>query len=415
MLSANRTPRPGVPRHLRAAPWLRPTPRAFPRLGLAVPRAVRRLGLALLILACVADAVAAQGRRGAAVAEDRIAPAHLQGVAAARTLLDSVIADNLIPGMSVAVGKGTEVLWSEGLGLADLTHGVPVTPLTKFRVGSVSKPITAAAMGVLIEAGSLELDAPVQRYVPTFPQKRWTVTTRQLAGHLGGIRHYRGSENLSSGHYPTVLSGLAIFEDDSLIAEPGTLYSYSSYGWNLISAVVEGASGEPFLPYMDRTVFEPLGMRHTVAGHTDSIIPHRTRFYVRGRNDDGRVVNAPYVDNSYKWAGGGFLSTPEDLLVFAAAHLDGAGFLADETLDLLFTSQRLRDGEETGYGIGWRTATNEHGERVVSHTGGSVGGTTVLTLNRDTGLIVAIVANLSSARLGTGLAGRIEALFRRHD
>ena len=381
------------------------------------PVSLRRLGLpslaVLLVLAGTHADASAQGRRGAAVAEGAVASARVEAVVAARALLDSVIAAGSIPGLSVAVGRGGEVLWSEGFGFADLTHGVPVTPLTKFRVGSVSKPIAAAAMGVLLEAGALDLDAPVQRYVPSFPEKRWTVTTRQLAGHLGGVRHYRSAaENLSSERYPTVLSGLAIFQDDSLIAEPGTLYSYSSYGWNLISAVVEGASGEAFLPYMDRTVFEPLGMRHTVAGHTDSIIPHRTRFYVRTGADDGRVVNAPYVDNSYKWAGGGFLSTPEDLLIFAAAHIDDAGFLTDETLALFFTSQRLTSGEETGYGIGWRTSTNERGETVVSHTGGSVGGTTVLTLNRDTGLIVAIVANLSSAPLGTGLAGKVEALFR---
>ncbi len=369
------------------------------------------LALGLLLPAAGADAAAAQVGRGAAVAGDAVAAAHVEAVQEARALLDSVVAAGSIPGLSAAVGKGRDVLWSEGFGFADLTHGVLVTPLTKFRVGSVSKPITAAAMGLLMEAESLDLDAPVQRYVPSFPEKRWPVTTRQLAGHLGGVRHYRGNENLSAARYPTVLSGLAIFQDDSLIAEPGARYSYSSYGWNLISAVVEGASGEPFLPYMDRAVFRPLGMRHTVAGHTDSIIPHRTRFYVRA-GDDGPVVNAPFVDNSYKWAGGGFLSTPEDLVAFAAAHIDGSGFLTDETLAVLFTSQRLSSGEETGYGIGWRTATNEHGETVVSHTGGSVGGTTVLTLNRDTGTIVAIVANLSNAPLGTTLAERVEGLFR---
>jgi len=356
-----------------------------------------------------AGAAAAQVSRQEAVAGDGVAAADRYAVDAARVLLDSLIAAESIPGLSVAVGLGDRVVWSEGFGFADLEHGVPVTPLTKFRVGSVSKPFTAAALGVLIETGALDLDAPVQQYVPSFPEKRWTVTTRQLAGHIGGIRHYRGSENLSAAHYSSVLEGLAIFQDDSLIAEPGTRYSYSSYGWNLISAVAEGASGEPFLPYMNQTVFGPLGMRRTVADHTDSIIPHRTRFYAK--TPHGLVANAPHVDNSYKWAGGGFLSTPEDMVAFAAAHLDNAGFLSDQTLALLFASQELRSGEETGYGIGWRTAMNEHGEHVVSHTGGSVGGRTVLTLNRSSGRIVAITANLSSAPISTALAARIEAIF----
>ena len=316
---------------------------------------------------------------------------------------------NAIPGLSVAVGRDSEVIWSEGFGYSDLTHDVRVTPATKFRVGSVSKPITAAAIGVLLEEGALDLDAPVQTYVPSFPDKQWPVTTRLLAGHLGGIRHYEGDENFSSVRYPTVLSGLAIFQDDPLINEPGTEYSYSSYAWNLISAVIEGASGEAFLDYMDRVVFDPLAMEHTVAGHTDSIIPNRTRFYTL--SPTGEVLNAPYVDNSYKWAGGGFLSTPEDLLRFANGHLE-PGFLQAETLELLFASQRTRDGTETGYGLGWRSSTNSRGERIVSHGGGSVGGRTMLTMNRDNGLIVAIVANLSSAPMTGELAGRIEELFR---
>lgn len=334
---------------------------------------------------------------------------HAAAIEEARELLDSLMDAEAIPGLSVAIGRGTQLLWSEGFGFSDLTHNVMVTPLTRFRVGSVSKPMTAAALGVLVEAGALDLDAPVQDYVPSFPEKRWPVTTRQLAGHLGGVRHYRGMENFSRTRYPTVLSGLAIFADDSLINEPGTEFSYSSYAWNLISAIVEGASGEDFLEYMERVVFDPLGMDRTEADWNGPIIQDRTRFYVA--DSTGQVFNAPYVDNSYKWAGGGFLSTPEDMLVFANAHME-PGFLQAETLEMLFASQRLRDGTETGYGVGWRSVTNEHGDRIVSHTGGSVGGRTVLTLNRDTGLSVAIVANLSSAPIGNGLAGRIEEMFR---
>lgn len=338
-----------------------------------------------------------------------VSPEYAEAIDAARAVLDSLMEAQDIPGLSVAVGRGSEVIWSQGLGFSDLTHGVKVTPLTGFRIGSVSKPYTAAALAHLVEDGALDLDAPVRTYVPSWPAKRWPITTRQLAGHLAGVRHYRGMENFSAAPYPTVLSGLEIFQDDTLNTEPGTAYAYSSYGWNLISAVIEGASGEPFLDYMDAVVFEPLGMSNTTADWVRPIIPHRTRFYVRDE-DDG-VVNAPYVDNSYKWAGGGFISTPEDMLLFANAHF-APGYLEAETLEMLFAPQTLRDGTSTGYGVGWGSATNEHGEAIVSHTGGSVGGTTVMTLNRDNGLIVAIVANLSGARLGRGLAARIEELFR---
>lgn len=351
----------------------------------------------------------APGAPGGAAGVGVVAAAYEAAVDSARLLIDSLMAAEAIPGLSVAVGHRSDVVWSEGFGYSDLTHDVRVTPRTKFRVGSVSKPITAAALGVLLERGALDLDAPVQEYVPSFPSKRFPVTTRQLAGHLGGIRHYAGMENFSAVNYPDVLSGLVIFEDDPLINEPGTEFSYSSYAWNLISAVVEGASGEAFLAFMNREVFDMLGMGETTADRNRPIIPHRTRFYVR--DDEGQVVNAPYVDNSYKWAGGGFISTPEDLLTFANGHFE-PGYLQAETLELLFTSQTTRDGTETGYGVGWRSSTNAHGERIVSHGGGSVGGRTMLTMNRDTGVIVAIVANLSSAPMSAELAGRIEELFR---
>ena len=167
----------------------------------------------------------------------------------ARAIVREVMAESGIPGVSVAVGFHSRVVWSEGFGLADLERFVPVTTLTKFRVRSVSKPITAAAMGVLMEAGKLGLDVPVQNYVPDFPEKRWPITVRQVAGHIAGIRHYADDEFLSNRRYPDVTTSLEIFEDDPLLFEPGTQYSYSSYGWNFLSAVVEAASGEEFLGF----------------------------------------------------------------------------------------------------------------------------------------------------------------------
>jgi len=250
----------------------------------------------------------------------------------------------------------------------------------------------------------------VQRYVPSFPDKGKAITPRLLAGHLAGIRHYRGDEFLIARHYDSVTDSLAIFKDDPLLSEPGARYSYSSYGWNLLSAVVEGASGEKFLDYMNANVIRRLGLRHTTADENAQIIPRRVRFYQRSR--DGVLSNAPYVDNSYKWAGGGFLSTTEDLVRFASALLK-PGFLKAETLRLLFTSQRTTAGEVTNYGIGWGVRTDDKGRRTISHSGGSVGGTTMLLMYPDSGVVVAMAVNLSSARLGAGSAAEIAELFMK--
>ena len=300
------------------------------------------------------------------------------------------------PGLAVAVGVNGAIVWAEGFGYADVENRVPVWPTTRFRIGSVSKPVTAAAVARLIEAGKLDLDAPVQKYVPYFPDKGAVITTRLAGGHLAGLRHYRGEEFLLNRRFNSVRESLTIFQDDPLLHPPGSRYSYSSYGWNLVSAVVEGASGEEFLAYMDKTVFGPLGMRHTVPDWNHRIIEHRTRFYQRTR--EGELQNAPAVDNSYKWAGGGFLSTVEDLVRFGSAHLR-PGFLKKETLDVLFTSQKTAEGKETGYGIGWSSRRDAAGRRIVTHGGGSIGGTTQLAVYLDGGVVVAMVANLSGAQL----------------
>jgi len=309
------------------------------------------------------------------------------------------LAEKNLPGLAVAVSVAGETVWSEGFGYANLEHRVPVWPTTKFRIGSISKPLTAAAVALLYEEDRLDVDAPVQQYVPSFPEKAYPVTTRQLGAHLGGIRHYQGMEFAIRDPYPTVEAGLTIFKDDPLIHEPGTKYQYSSYGWNLISAVVEGASGQAFLDVMRERVFEPLGMHHTVADRVDSLIYQRAGFYERF--EDGTLRNGMYVDNSYKWAGGGFLSTTEDLLLFANAHL-GDSFLSDKGRSLLFTEQKTTGGEGVRYGFGWRVAPDGQGRLILGHTGGSVGGTSIMIMQPDTRVVVVMLINLSNADLSLG-------------
>jgi len=227
-----------------------------------------------------------------------------------------------------------------------------------------------------------------------------------LAGHLGGIRHYQSDEFLSQQPYTTVLDGLKIFQDDPLVGPPGDQYSYSTYGWNLISAVVETASQQKFLSYMDQHVFKQIGMNQTGADHVNPIVLNRGRYYVV---EDGQVFNAPPVDNSYKWAGGGFLSTSEDLVRFGFAHIYPV-VLKPETVELLWTSQKTISGAETGYGIGWSVGMDDQGRRWVGHGGGSVGGSTQLKMYPAAELVVVIIANMSGANY-RDLPEKIAALF----
>ena len=378
------------------------------RRGLPEPGAARsattgcrRFHLLLLLAGLLtgsgAPLAAAQSSGEAAAAATATAPAPLryaEVVEAARALVRADLADRGYPGIAVAVAVDGETVWSEGFGYANLEHRVPMQPAVKFRVGSISKSLTAAAAARLVEDGRLDLDAPIQKYVPSFPEKAHPITTRQLGGHLAGIRHYQGDENFIRDPYPTVLDGLSIFADDPLLHEPGTTFAYTSYGFNLLSAVVEGAAKQPFLDTMREAVFRPLGLRDTVADFVVPIIPGRTSYYVR--DDAGRVVNAPWVDNSYKWAGGGFLSTTEDILAFANAHLDDE-FLSQASRKLLFTEQKTRDGEGVGYGLGWFIRTREDGRRLLSHSGGSVGGTSLMVMEPESRVVVVGLINLTRA------------------
>jgi serine beta-lactamase-like protein LACTB, mitochondrial len=329
-----------------------------------------------------APAVAPTPLRYAAVIED------------ARRLVRMDQRERGYPGIAIAVSVDGETVWSEGFGHADLEHRVPMWPSVKFRVGSVSKSMTAAAVATLVEAGRLDLDVPIQRYVPSFPEKPQPITTRQLGGHLAGIRTYEGDENFIRDPYPSVVDALDIFRDDPLLHPPGTAFSYTSYGFNLISAVIEGASGQPFLDYMDDAVFRPLGMRETVADWVTPIVPGRASYYVR--NDAGQVVNAPFVNNSYKWAGGGFLSTTEDVLRFANAHLRD-DYLSKASRKMLFTEQQTDAGEGVGYGFGWFIQQDDAGRRLLSHAGGSVGGTSLMIMQPETRVVVAGLINLTGA------------------
>jgi serine beta-lactamase-like protein LACTB len=356
----------------------------------------RTLLVALPLVALAASSQVAGGS-GACVSQlaAPVPAAYTQAVARARAIVCDQLSSR-IPGVQVAVGVDGKVVWSEGFGYADVGRGVPVTAATQFRIGSVSKPLTAAGLALLYERGKLDLDAPIQRYVPYFPDKGFPITTRQLAGHLAGIRHYQGDEFLLNRRFASVREGLEIFERDSLLFAPGTRFSYSSYGFNLVSAVIEGAAREDFLPYMTRNVFRPLRMTHTAPDRADSVMPNRTAFYVADSASHFRP--APPVDLSYKWAGGGFLSTAEDLVRFGSALLR-PGFVKAETLDLLFTSQHTSRGDPTGYGLGWFVSTDTLGHRVVFHGGGSVGGTTAFVVDRDSRVVVAILSNLSDAPL----------------
>ncbi len=321
---------------------------------------------------------------------------HTASIAAGRATLLALVAAEPLAGVQVAVAVRGEIVWSEGLGFADLEQGTRVTPRTRFRFASVSKVVTATLLARAVEAGRLDLDAPVQTYVPTFAQKDPGITARRLAGHLGGIRHYTVKDMAARGqprHFASVTESLSVFQDDALEAPPGTKYHYSTFGYTLLSAALEGALGRPFLEALAAEIFIPLGMTETGPDDVTLVIAARTRFYEVGHA--GTLVPAPDHDASGRWAGGGLLGTAEDLTRLGSALRPEAGFFAPATLELLFRAQSLPDGTSTEVGLGWRTSVDESGRRFYHHAGNMPGARSVIVLFPDDGVVIALLSNVS--------------------
>jgi serine beta-lactamase-like protein LACTB, mitochondrial len=293
------------------------------------------------------------------------------------------------PAVAVAVAADGRLVWSATCGFADRKRRMGVARTTQFRIGSVSKTLTAVTAARLYQQRRLDLDADVQRYVPDFPRKSSPITARRLGGHLAGIRHYEGAEALSTERYDSVGSSLAIFKDDPLVGEPGERFSYSSYGFNLLGAVVEGAAGRPFATAVQQALLTPLRMTRTRLD-TRVSASGRTRFYEV--TSSRKAVPAPRVDLSNRFPSGGFLSTAEDLARFGIGITDRA-FVDADTQSLLFTSQKTSRGEPTGYGFGFEVGESPFG-RVAGHTGNVVGGTSFLLVHPRTRVAVAMTTNV---------------------
>lgn len=358
----------------------------MPRLAFFTRRTVGRWVVAVLLL----------GFRVNEASAEADSPELTEAIRQARAMVAKDASH--VPGLAVAVAYDGRIVWSEGFGYADLTTKRPVSAATtRFRIASLSKPLTAAGLMRLVERGGIDLDAPVQRYVPAFPVKpEGVITTRLLAGHLAGIRHYRGlGEALRNDSFPSVTASLAIFADDPLVSAPGEKFHYSTYGYTLVSAVMEAASHREFLDWMQTEVFTPLGLEHTRPDRSSVDDPDRTQFYQK--SVFAFSVTKP-TDSSSKWAGGGFLSTAEDMAKFGAA-LTKPGFLKPESLAQLFTAQKPRTGQTSSYGIGWGVVKNFRGRTFYLHTGDQPGATTFLVIRPEAKISAAILCNVSRASL----------------
>lgn len=319
-----------------------------------------------------------------------------------------------IPGLAIAVGHEGTVVFSKGYGTANLELGVPVTTETAFRTASVAKPLTAAGVMTLVEAGKLDLDAPVRTYCPAWPETHPPITTRQLLGHLAGVRHYnKPGESTGKTHYFTIGETLTLFKNDPLLHAPGTKYAYTTFGYNVVGCAIEGASGQSYEQFMRDRVFAPAGMTRTRLDRVYEIVPGRAGGYqvlsqatydqlpeaVRAFAVPGGVYNADLHDTSMKVPGGGLLSTPEDLVRFGMA-LDRGTLLMPVSVAAMWTGMTTASGEATGYGLGFGVRGPQNGMTQISHGGNQAGASSAFMIIPEADITWAIMTNLEDAEVG---------------
>ena len=353
-----------------------------------MPSLLRRRLVRLFVLWCIAAVVGSL-----AEAQENLSSETRTRIEAA---VSKFMSTTHAPGVSIAVVEGTELKWAAGFGFADLENQVPATEHTLYRLASISKSVTATGAMELVEQGKLNLDDPVQKYCPAFPQKSGAITTRLVLGHLAGIRHYKSDsqddpEVGNTKHFDDpIRAGLDFFKNDPLLSEPGKQFHYSTQGYSLVGCVIEGASGAKYTEYLRQNVMIPAGMEHTVADDRFAIIPYRTRFYQKTKS--GTIENADFLDSSYKIPGGGCLSSAEDMARFEVAILNDK-LLKPAMRTLMWTPLHPSAAQPDTYALGWGTGA-EDGIRYVGHDGGQQGTSTNFLIAPQKQVGVVVLANM---------------------
>jgi CubicO group peptidase (beta-lactamase class C family) len=308
------------------------------------------------------------------------------------------------PGAALLVMKDGKPLVRKAYGMADLELGVEMRPDHVFRIGSMTKQFTAVAILMLMEKGQLALDDPLTKFLPDYPMQGRTVTVEHLLTHTSGIQSYTNLPEWPPLQRKdmTVAEIIALSKDKPFEFEPGERWNYNNSGYILLGAIIEKVSGMKYEAFLQKHIFDPLGLKNTFYGSATRIIPRRITGYASGANNS--FLNAEYLSMTQPYAAGSLLSTVDDLASWNEALLAGK-LIKRESLEKAWTPYKLKDGSSTRYGYGWGVGTVD-GRRVISHGGGIFGFSSDGILYPEDRLIVIMLTN---STVGTRAPGRFTA------
>nr|WP_299073502.1 serine hydrolase domain-containing protein [uncultured Allomuricauda sp.] len=323
---------------------------------------------------------------------------NLQGFKRYDAILHNLAVESKVPGMSVTILRQRKIILEKGYGYADLERKTRVdSKSTVFRIASISKCITGIALAKMVEEGIVNLNTSFYEYVPYYPKKKYDFTLRQLAGHSAGIRGYHGKEYALNKSY-SIKDSIEIFKDDPLVFEPDKGYLYNSFDFVLLSLAMQEASGIPFENYVKEKVLDPLGMSNTF--HPLQVERSRdyhqktAEFYTKAALG---FKKATQVNNFYKLAGGGYLSTSSDIAKLGQAILEQK-LLKLNTYKSLLTPQTV-NGKSTYYGLGFQVSTDNLGRSFVGHVGNSIGAYSNFFVYPKEELVVSVLINCTDPKV----------------
>ena len=306
-------------------------------------------------------------------------------------------------GITVAIARQGQVVFRGGWGQRDREAKQSMLADTLVRLASVSKPVTAALTALLAHEGKLSLDAAISTHVPDLPEMLQPLTLRGLLSHTAGVRHYRVDRNDNAAKHGTTREALALFVNDPLIAPPGTKYSYSTHAFTLVAATLEGATKQDFRALLRERIATPFAPTLDCEDATET---KELRSAVYDLVQGKAVRSEPRQDLSWKYAGGGMESSAPDLARFADALLN-AKIVPAEVRDAFWTRQKLSDGKEIEYGLGWNVAADGS---LVRHSGSQQGSSTALTVDRKNGLVIVVLCNTTDVK-ATELASQLREIL----
>ena len=313
-----------------------------------------------------------------------------------------------VPSISAGLLENGEITWLSAIGIADLENNVSILNSSLYRIASISKPITAVAILQLWERGLISLDTDARTYLPSFPEKKYKFSIRQLLNHTSGIRNYKEGEFDSKKFYASTEEALRVFAYDSLNFEPGTKYEYTSLDYTLLAAIIEKVSKTSFDNYLKSNVFLPAGMKSTRIDNQREIILNRVRGYEK--NAERKIINAPLADLSIKVAGGGLLSTAEDLLLFSKALLENK-LLKPATLEMMTRRSKIKNGKEIDYGLGFSLEFINDSLKYISHVGAGTGFSSMMVIDPKLKNASVNLINIRDRNLGTPAKDILEINF----